>query len=428
MLPGRTESMKTIQDVLVKPAGPDCNMACTYCFYLDKQDLFQESSVHRMSDAVLEALVRQVMSQAGQQVVFGWQGGEPTLMGLDFFKRAVALQQRYGRGQSVGNGLQTNGLLLDATWSSFLSEYSFLVGLSLDGPEHIHDRYRRTSGGKGTWATVTDKAKLLQDAGVAVNALSVVNSYSVQFAEEIYVHHKQAGFDFMQFIPCVETDPAEPTRAASFSVSSEAYGSFLCQLFDLWLNDFVDGKPTTSIRMFESIFHSYVGQVPPDCGLRKQCGDYLVVEHNGDLFSCDFFVEPEWKLGNVLENNLSAVLNSEQQTAFGCLKSKLPGPCETCEWLQYCTGGCTKDRIRDPRDQGLNHFCSAYQTFFKHADPHFHLLAEQWRLREAEGRASAMRTQMEQTGVKVGRNDPCPCGSGRQFKKCCSSLRSAGQN
>jgi len=160
--------------------------------------------------------------------------------------------------------------------------------------------------------------------------------------------------------------------------------------------------------------------------LRKKCGDYLVVEHNGDLFPCDFFVEPQWRLGNVLEDDLTAILNSEQQTDFGCLKSSLPDPCKACEWLRFCAGGCTKDRIRDPRDQGLNHFCSAYRMFFNHADPHFRQLAEDWRLREAEDRARATRAQLDQVGIKVGRNEPCPCGSGFKFKKCCGSSLSAG--
>ncbi|NOQ42814.1 MAG: anaerobic sulfatase maturase [Desulfuromusa sp.] len=421
MRSGCTQSFKTIQDVLVKPAGPDCNMACSYCFYLKKQSLFHESSVHRMSDAVLEALVRQVMSQAGEQVVFGWQGGEPTLMGLNFFKRVVGLQQQSGRGQSVGNGLQTNGLLLDDRWAQFLSEYSFLVGLSLDGPQHVHDRYRKNCDGCGTWSTVVEKAKLLQDVGVAVNSLSVVNDYSVRFPEEIYASHKQVGLNHMQFIPCVETDLKNLDSAASFSVSSEAYGTFLCQLFDLWLNDFVDGEPTTFVRLFDSMFYLYVGMDPPDCGLKQTCGDYLVVEHNGNVYPCDFFVDPEWRLGNVLEDDLITLLNGDAQFAFGCAKANLPDGCEICEWIQFCYGGCPKDRIRDPRDKGMNHFCTAYKVFYQHADPHFRQLAEDWKRREAEAQALATRTHLEQAGIKVSRNEPCPCGSGLKFKKCCGS-------
>ncbi len=412
-----------LQDVLVKPAGPDCNMDCGYCFYLEKLGLYPETATHRMSHDVLEVLIRKVMGGATEQVVFSWQGGEPTLMGLDFYRRVVMLQQRFGRGQTVGNGLQTNGLLLDRTWARFLADYRFLVGLSLDGPEHVHDRYRVTAAGRGTWAAVIDAAGVLQDAGVAVNALSVVTDYSAQFPEEIYSHHKELGLDHMQFVPCVETHAENPERAAEFSLTARRYGSFLCRLFDLWLEDFVEGKPTTSVRFFDAILHRYLGQEPPDCTLRRQCGDYLVVEHNGDVFSCDFFVEPKWLLGNVVHDNLQALLNSDRQAAFGCLKSSLPPKCVTCEWLHLCTGGCTKDRIRDPGDHGLNHFCEAYLRFFDHADAGFRRLAEEWRMGETERAEAAVGNRVPFAGPKVGRNEPCPCGSGMKFKKCCGSNR-----
>jgi uncharacterized protein len=372
-----------LRDVLIKPAGPDCNLACSYCFYLEKGAMFRESNVHRMSDDVLETLIRQVMGTAGEQVSFGWQGGEPTLMGVDFFQKVVDLQMRYGRGQSVGNGLQTNGILIDQTWADFLSHYQFLVGLSLDGPEHIHDHYRRTRGGRGTWQTVLDAGKRLMDAGVATNALAVVNDYSSRFPEEIYEFHKSNGFSHMQFIPCVETDPANPKMAAPFSVSSESLGEFLCRLFDLWLNDFKNEEPTTFIRFFDSLFYTYVGLIPPDCGLMETCGNYVVVEHNGDVFPCDFFVDPESKLGNVLQDNIADLLNSEQQNRFAKGKADLPSVCRSCPWLSKCYGGCPKDRIRDPHDEGLNHFCMAYQMFFKHADPHYRLMAKAWKQKNA---------------------------------------------
>ncbi len=387
------EEKQILRDVLIKPAGPDCNLACTYCFYLEKGAMFDESNVHRMSNDVLEALIKGVVGSAGEQVSFAWQGGEPTLMGVDFFQQVVDLQMRYGREQTVGNGLQTNGILIDQIWTGFLSRYQFLVGLSIDGPKHIHDHYRRTHGGRGTWQKVFDAGKRLMDANVATNALTVVNDYSSRFPEEIYEFHKSNGFAHMQFIPCVETDPANPEMAASFSVSSESLGTFLCRLFDVWLSDFKNGEPTTFIRFFDSLFYTYVGLTPPDCSLMKTCGNYVVVEHNGDVFSCDFFVEPEWKLGNVLKDNIADLLNSERQSRFGKIKAELPDACKSCLWLLKCYGGCPKDRISDSKEEGLNHFCRAYKMFFKHADPHYRRIAKAWKQKIALSRAEETRRQ-----------------------------------
>jgi uncharacterized protein len=375
---------KPLSSVLIKPAGPDCNMACTYCFYRDKETFFPGDKIHRMSDEILEETLKQIFAQPLQAVSIGWQGGEPTLMGLPFFEKAVALQIRYGKGKSVGNGLQTNGLLIDKNWTRFLNEYNFLVGLSLDGPEHVHNRYRLRRGRQDTWAEVVDRARLLLDEGVKVNALIVVNDYSVQFPEEIYKFHKELGLDHMQFIPCVETDPADTTRAAPFSAPAEGHGRFLIKLFDLWLADFQDGRPTTSIRFFDSVFYRYVDRDPPECDLQAKCGNYVVVEHNGDVYACDFFVEERWKLGNVMQRKLMHMLNSARQNEFGRMKADLPEPCQACPWLSVCRGGCTKDRLRDPRDRGLNHFCAAYKKFFAHADARMRKLAADWKTQNSD--------------------------------------------
>jgi uncharacterized protein len=372
---------RTLDSLLIKPAGPDCNMACVYCFYREKGGIFPENPVHRMSEAVLEETVKQLLTDGGPVVNFGWQGGEPTLMGLDFFRKAVEFQARHGRGKTVANGLQTNGILLDREWAKFLREYKFLVGLSLDGPEHIHDRYRRMSGGRGSWSTVVEKARMLLEEEVSTNALVVVNDYSVRFPREIYEFHRDLGLTFMQFIPCVETDSNDPGRAAPFSVGGEEFGSFLRELFDLWTGDFEDGTPTTSVRFFDSVFFRYVGLTPPDCTLLPECGNYVVVEHNGDVYSCDFFVEPAWKLGNVLTGRLDHMLNSALQRSFGGRKAALHKKCRSCRWLAACRGGCPKDRLRDPRDGGLDHFCRAHEMFFEHADGRLRELAEEWKKR-----------------------------------------------
>lgn len=407
---------KPLTHILVKPAGPDCNMACGYCFYTEKQALFGPLAKHRMSDTILEEMIRQVMDQAGEQVSLTWQGGEPTLMGLDFFRRAIDFQQRYGSRQVVGNGFQTNGLLIDDDWADFFRQYNFLVGLSIDGPEHVHDHYRKMGNGRGTWDRVLKSARRMLDKGVSVNALTVVNDYSVGFPREIYDFHKDNGLAYMQFIPCVENAPGQPEGMAPFSVPPEPYGAFLCTLFDLWLADFADGLPTTSIRFFESLIFVYAGLTPPDCTLCNRCGSYVVVEHNGDVFSCDFFVEPGWRLGNVMEGRLDAMLNGRRQTDFGKAKAVRPKVCRDCPWAPVCKGGCPKDRRHTPRAGHLNHLCPGMKRFFAHADPDLHRLAQEARQRQGLSDETGGPVS---TAPTVGRNALCPCGSGKKFKRCC---------
>lgn len=370
-----------------------------------------------MSEEILRSMVKQVMWQGGRQLSFGWQGGEPTLMGIPFFERAVEYQVRFGQeGQSVGNGLQTNGVLINEDWALFLRDAQFLVGLSLDGPQHIHDQYRRFPSGRSSWDYVVNARDTLLNKGVEVNALVVVNDYSVKHAQEIYEYHKSHGLTHMQFIPCVEPDAHDSSKAAGYSVDAESYGDFLCEIFNLWSQDFENGRPTTSIRWFDSVFYTYVGYEAPECTLLKECGVYVVVEHNGNVYSCDFYVEPKWHLGNVMTDKIDDMLNSPLQTEFGKVKTQLPPECHTCEWLKHCYGGCPKDRQQDLRDNGSNHFCRSYIKFFEHADARLKQLAEEWKQEQARPKqdGSAPRKAFEQ----VGRNDPCPCGSGKKFKQC----------
>lgn len=380
---------KPLNSILIKPAGPDCNLGCEYCFYLEKASLYPDEKQHRMSEDTLEVLIKQAMEQSGENIALTWQGGEPTLMGLDFYKKVVALEQKYGRGKVVGNGLQTNGLLLDEEWAGFLGQYEFLVGLSIDGPQHIHDKYRLTKNQQPSWERVMESAKLLLEHKVAVNAMCCITSDSAPHARELYAFFKEQGFEWMQFIPIVERDKENPRKAAAFSVNAEQYGRFMIEIFDLWLKDFENGQPTTNVRFIESIFHTYVGLDAPECTLSKECGVYPTVEHNGDVYSCDFFVESRWKLGNIKQNRLVDMLNSPKQTKFGQLKSQLPRKCRTCPWLQHCYGGCTKDRIKDPKDSGLPRFCKSTIMFMEHADPVFKELARNWK---------AQQTSQESTG------------------------------
>lgn len=407
--PARKNPLTTI---LVKPAGPDCNLACAYCFYLAKQSLFPSQKAHRMSEEILEMMIKQAMEQSKDQITFGWQGGEPTLMGLNFFEKAIELQKRFHQGQVIGNGFQTNGILINQDWAKFLSRYKFLVGLSIDGPEQIHDHYRKMLGGQGSWEKVKDAAKLMLDSGVEVNALTVVNDFSAQFPQEIYQFHKQLGLNYMQFIPCLEPDPEDPARPASFSVSAESLGKFLVRVFDLWIADFKNGIPTTSIRFFDSVFFRYVGLEPPECTLQKECGTYLVVEHNGGVYSCDFFVEPDCYLGNIQNDSLTDLLNSPKQEAFGKRKSHLGQDCRQCQYLKFCYGGCPKERM----SQKHNHLCLAYKTFFDHAHEDLKSLARKWKKDQELNRAAK---SVPGVSKSPGRNDPCPCGSGLKYKKCC---------
>lgn len=390
--------IKPLQSILIKPAGPDCNIDCTYCFYLEKASLFPETQRHRMSLEVLEEMIKQAMENGGRFVNFGWQGGEPTLMGLDFFRQAVAFQRQYGQpGQTVGNGLQTNGTLLDEEWAEFLRENHFLVGLSIDGPQHVHDHYRVTKGGRPTWETVYKNGLMLLRNKVEVNALTVLSDYSSQFPEEIYTFHKEMGLEHMQFIPCVEADPEHPERAAQFSLSPEAYGEFLCKLFDLWMQDFKHDRPTTSIRYFDSVFHTYVGLAAPECTLLEECGCYVAVEHNGNVYACDFFVEDEWKLGNLMCDDLLEMLNTPRQKEFGLVKKDLPTECVTCDYLKHCWGGCPKDRLRNAQTRGSNQFCKSFLMFFDHAHDRLKRLAERWQRQQIEEQARATRQQHKKT-------------------------------
>ncbi len=408
---------KILNFILVKPSGPDCNLACDYCFYLEKEELFGKAK-HRMNETILEKMIKQAAEQSEGRFNFGWQGGEPTLMGLDFFKKAIELQKRYGGPEKFGNSLQTNGTLLNDEWADFLVENKILVGLSIDGDQHIHDKYRLNKNGEGSWLKVKETAEMLISKGVMVNSLSVVNDYSVNYPEETYNFLKSLGLGHMQFIPIVESDDDNKT-AAPYSTSAKKYGEFLCKIFDLWQQDFKDGQPTISIRMFDAVFHRYIGMKAPECILQEECGTYMVAEHNGDMYSCDFFVEPEWKLGNLLENNLLEMLNSEKQDKFGKIKKDLPKECLSCKWLTYCFGGCPKDRIRDPRDKNMTHFCEAYKMFYEHIDETFTEMATEFLDKNKPIKEVSKIVVPENENNEIGRNDPCPCGSGKKYKKCC---------
>jgi uncharacterized protein len=367
-----------LQSIVLKPIGAFCNLRCEYCFYLDKQELYPGSpSTHRMSEETLRTMIEQMFA-CSNNPTFVWQGGEPTIMGVEFFQHAVELQKHYAKGRAFSNSLQTHGMLINQTWTNFLRKENFLVGLSLDGPQAIHDYYRKDALGKGTFQAVYDSALLMQQEQVPFNVLATVSDYSVNFAKEIYQFFVENDFVFMQFSPLVEHDAQDSQKSARYNVDPLSYGRFLFDVFELWVKDFDFDylKQKTSIRWFDSVLQSYVGITPDHCIFHKTCNDYLVMEHNGDLFSCDFFVEKDKCLGNVHQVSLRKAFQSSAHTAFGLEKANLNAECRSCEWLKQCYGGCIKDRVRDPIDKGHNHFCESYRYFFKHADTQLKAFAD----------------------------------------------------
>jgi len=365
---------KPLNFLLIKPAGPDCNLSCSYCFYKSKNLLSFSPCPHRMTDDILVESLRQARVASTDALTICWQGGEPTLMGLDFFKRALELEERFCPGEKTANALQTNGLLIDKEWARFLKKNDFLVGLSIDGPKHIHDKYRCNAAGHGSWASVIDSAKLLLDEGVSVNALSVITDYSVKFPLEIYEFNMSIGLDHMQFIPCVDNYFDGHKLNSTFYPQPEDLGKFLTNIFDIWYSALGTSKQTF-VRFFEDVFFKYMGLSSPDCSLLEECGNYVVIEHNGDVYPCDFFVEDRWLLGNIINGQIKHMLNSAMQNEFGKKKRTLPHNCISCQWLNYCRGGCPKDRLENT---GLNRFCQAYKIFFEHADSRFKRLANQY--------------------------------------------------
>jgi uncharacterized protein len=371
-------SVPPISSILIKPAGPDCNLACDYCFYRPKAVLYPDGPpVHRMTEAVLEAVVGQYMSLAGPRPVLAWQGGEPTLMGLDFYRAAVEFEQRLGKpGQVVGNGFQTNGVLLDDEWARFFARYKFLVGVSLDGPRELHDLHRRDASGAPTFERVMRGIDALRRGGVEFNVLCMVTRESVGRPEELFEFFLAKDLRHLQFIPLVEPG-AEPLTAAEFSVAPEDYGEFLCRLFDLWAGEW---PPPLGIRIFDELLSAYAGQPAPSCTFAETCGAYVVVEHNGDVYACDFMVEPRWMLGNLTREPLGELVASATFREFAGRKSDYGEQCRACRWLPMCHGGCQKHRlITSPDVAAASYFCAAYQQLFGHSRRTLRRLADRLR-------------------------------------------------
>ena len=418
--------------VMAKPTGAICNLGCSYCFFLDKEALYPGSGF-RMSDDVLERYVRQLIeSHRSDTVTFAWQGGEPTLMGLGFFRRALELQELHRRpGMTIENTIQTNGTRLDDEWGSFLAEHGFLVGISLDGPRELHDGYRVDKGGKGTHENVMRGLRLLQAHGVEYNVLTTVNRLNGDFPLEVYRFLRdEVGADWMQFIPVVERldesarpDPMNGTQASERSVRPEQFGTFLTTIFDEWVRRDV-GR--VFVQTFEAALRNFYGAAGSGlCVFDETCGRGLALEHNGDLFSCDHFVEPEHRLGNIRQLPMLDLVGSAQQNDFGLAKrDTLPRMCRECDVRFACHGECPKNRFLTTPDgePGLNYLCAGYMAFFRHMVEPARVIV---RLLQSGREASEVMAFMAHRDAEfaavvaaAGRNDPCPCGSGLKTKRC----------
>ncbi len=373
--------------VMIKPRGSTCNLHCNYCFYLQKKELYPGSSF-RMSEAVLEKFTREyIRSQKIPEVTFGWQGGEPLLMGVDFFKKALAFQEKYAKPATrVNNALQTNGTLIDDEWASFFHDNNFLIGISIDGPPAFHDRYRTDATGKGSFSRVKNGLDILKKHDVEYNILACVNDVTAEHPLEIYRFFRdELAARFIQFIPIVEPTPVpgEPGRvkASAFSVSGEQYGRFLVEVFDEWVTRDVG---TEFVQIFDVTLGAWMGHPGGLCVFSKTCGNALALEHNGDVYACDHFVLPREKRGNIMQNQLINLVAKKEQMRFGAKKwTELPVQCVTCEWRFACNGECPKNRLDMTRDgePGLNHLCEGLFAFFKHVDPYMKFMANELRNR-----------------------------------------------
>lgn len=377
--------------VLAKPVGASCNLRCKYCYYLEKAHLYRNAPARVMSDELLERFVQEyIQAQTMSQVLFTWHGGEPLMRPLSFYRKAVALQEKYAYGRQIDNTIQTNGTLLTDEWCEFFKEHNWLVGISIDGPQEFHDEYRRTASDKPSWQKVMRGIRLLRKHGVEWNAMAVVNDFNAGYPLEFYHFFKEMGAKYIQFAPVVERMAAhsdgrhlatlvdQECPVADFSVSPAQWGDFLCAIFDEWVRHDVG---QTYVEIFDCTLANWVGERPGICVYAKECGHAGVMEFNGDVYSCDHFVFPEYKLGNIRDRTLVEMLYGEQQRQFSCLKhASLPKQCKECEWEFACHGECPKNRFVNDRygNSGLNYLCSGYRHFYEHVAPYMDFMKKEF--------------------------------------------------
>lgn len=423
--------------IMTKPVGPICNLDCKYCFYLEKEGLFPKGENFRMADDILESYIRQyIESQQAPEISFAWQGGEPTLLGVEYFEKIVALQKKFANGRTITNAIQTNGTKLDDRWGQFLAQNRFLVGISIDGPPDLHDYYRVDKGGRPTFKAVKRGLDILKKHGVEFNTLTVVNRKNSREPKRVYRFLKEIGSGFIQFIPLVErlanedakklglslgkptAEPASDGKVTHWSVRPEDYGEFLVVIFDEWVRRDV-GK--VFVQIFDVTLGNFATGHGGLCVFSETCGAAMALEHNGDLYSCDHYVYPDYKLGNLRDTPLGDMAASERQRKFGADKrDTLPRYCIECDVRFACHGECPKHRfIQTPDGEpGLNYLCAAYKRFFRHVTPAMRTMTNLLRQNRAPAEIMAILADSERSD-SISRNSPCPCGSGRRYKNCC---------
>ncbi len=403
--------------LLIKPASGLCNIDCAYCFYkrvLDEVYVDRQNSL-KMSLETAENMIRKFLSTKFPAVSICFQGGEPLLMGLDFYQKIIEFEKKWGfPGQSVGNSFQTNGLLITEDWADFFKQYNMLVGISLDGPPQVHDHYRKSYRGEGTFDRVMAAIEILRKKEVEFNILSMITSHSVTHIDETFSFFKQQGLNYLQFIPCLENDP-KTGKISEHSINSDQYGTFLKRLFDLW---YMNGYPDISVRLFDNILAYQLDGQHHSCCYQTSCTSYFLVEHNGDVFPCDFYAYEDWRLGNINTDSFGDLVKSKKRAEFSGMKQKVNPACRECSYFSFCHGDCTKFKVFEDRSpDSLSFLCPGFKDFLAYTEKRFDKVADQ------------VRTQRRQNGeVPSGsqanipkdfpRNEPCPCGSGKKFKKC----------
>lgn len=378
--------------VMLKPVGAACNLRCEYCYYLEKSNLYKDTQKRVLTEEMLEQFTREyIEAQTSPDILFTWHGGEPLIRPLSFYRKAVELQRKYGAGRRISNSIQTNGTLLNDEWCRFLRENNWLVGISIDGPQEFHDEFRRTASGGQTWQKVMHGIRLLKRHGVEWNAMAVVNDFNADYPLDFYHFFKENGCQYLQFTPIVErtvshadgrhlatlTDAAD-APLSDMSVTPEQWGRFLCTIFDEWVRHDV-GK--IYVELFDCMLANWVGVTPGICMYAKECGHAGVMEFNGDVYSCDHFVFPEYRLGNIREKTITEMLYGEQQQHFSELKHKsLPQECKECRWEFACHGECPKNRFVNDRygNPGKNYLCRGYQQFFEHVAPYMEFMKNEY--------------------------------------------------
>lgn len=396
---------------MFKTVSQNCNLNCKYCYY---SSIVGRHNDKKLSLETVDKLISEYMKKTNGTASFIWQGGEPLLAGLDFFNEVVYLQSKYAQPNTIiSNSIQTNGTLINREWANFFKKYNFVVGISVDGPGHLHDIKRKTYNGEGSFELVMSGVQQLRDSRVDFNVLTVLHQGNIDKSEELMAFYKDEMFTSIQFVPCMDFKSQDPKKPANYMITPKQYGDFLCNVFDIW---YKDGSPCISIRLFENLLQAFLNRDPECCLNRKTCPVTLIVEATGDAYPCDYFINEEYKLGNINENSLDEIVNNTKYEIFLNYKKNLPNKCIKCNYLNLCNGGCPRNRNTDTPDYiGIDYFCESYLQLFNYVYYRLSVLERKIRL-------SWIQQYKKENNILPGRNDKCICGSEKKYKSCCGFL------